>query len=297
MLMLDLKKYSPASQILALKMTGKVGPRTFALLINQYQTVEDIFLAEVDELQQLEGIGPGRASAVAKAPEFLDPAQIIIESLDAFDSRSVIYSADNYPRLLDELNDPPPLLYYQGNLPSQDEKTVAIIGSQDVSAEGIGDAVELGSLLAKNGVSIVGGLARGIDTAGHVGALKERGKTYAVLPCGINIIHPLENSGLAKEITESGGLISEYIPDSPVSTGRLMSRNRIIVGLSQVVVIGQVSANSVGTLDAALCCHQLGKLLFVIVGDENPHLEKFIEYGAIPLTNVNEYKLILKSLV
>ncbi|MFH1699307.1 MAG: DNA-processing protein DprA [Candidatus Zixiibacteriota bacterium] len=295
--MLDLKKYSAASQILALKMTGKVGPRIFAQLIHQFQTTEEIFLTESDELQQLEGIGPKRASAIAQAFEFLERAQAIIENLEAYDSRSVIYSDENYPRLLSELNDPPPLLYYQGRLPSQAEKTVAIIGSQDVSAEGIANAVELASLLAKSGVSIVGGLARGIDTAGHVGALKENGKTYAVLPCGINIIHPSENSGLAKEITESGGLISEHIPYSPVNAGRLMGRNRIIVGLSQAVVIGQVSAESVGTLDAALCCHQLGKLLFVIIGDDNPHLEKIIGYGGIPLTNINEYELILKSLV
>lgn len=295
--MLNLNKYSTAAQILALKMTGKVGPRTFAMLINCYQTTEAIFMAEIDELQQLEGIGPGRASAVAQATEFLDPAQTIIESLEAYDSHSVIYSDENYPQILNELNDPPPILYCQGKIPSQDEKTVAIIGSQDVSSEGIGDAVELGSLLAKNGVSIVSGLARGIDTAGHVGALKEKGKTYAILPCGINIVHPSENSGLAKEISQSGGLISEYIPDSPVNAGRLMSRNRLIVGLSRAVVIGQVSPQSVGTLDAALCCNQLGKLLFVIVGDDNPHLEKIIGYGAIPLTNINEYEMILKSLV
>ncbi len=166
------------------------------------------------------------------------------------------------PAFSAELNDPPLLLYYQGRLPAEDEKRVAVIGSQDVTAEGIADAVNIARRLAERGVSIVGGLARGIDTAGHMGAIKADGATYAVLPCGFNQIYPAENQLLANVIVKTGGLISEHLPDTPVNSGRLLGRNRLIVGLSRAVVIGEVSAASVGTLDAAQCCHELGKIAF-----------------------------------
>ncbi|MCP4566000.1 MAG: hypothetical protein GY841_00310 [FCB group bacterium] len=295
--MLELSQYSSAARILALKMTGQVGPRTFLMLMEHLKTVENILLAEVEELYSLPGIGEGRAKAIYKADTHLDSAQQTIDNLEAVDTQVVSSLEEAYPSILHELNDPPMLLYFQGKLPLDDEKRVAIIGSQDVSAEGIGDVVELAKKLAEDNVSIVSGLARGIDTAGHMGALKAEGRTYAMLPSGFNHIYPTENAGLAKEITSSGCLFSEYLPDTKVNAGQLVNRNRLIVGLSQAIIIGEVSENSVGTMDAALCCHQLGKLMFVIIGGSNPHYEKLAEYGAIPLTNIEDYKLVLKSLV
>ncbi len=295
--MLDLSKYSLAGKILSLRMTGHVGPRTFETLMSHFKTVDNILLAEEEELMEVDGIGPSRSKAIFEADTRLDQAQTSIDHLEAYDAEVTTCLDEDYPEILRQLNDPPPLLYYKGRLPANDEKQAAIIGSQDVSAEGIGDAVELARRLSKEGIAIVGGLARGIDTAGHMGALKADGITYAVLPSGFNHIHPSENETLCREIVEKGGLISEYLPDTPASAGRLMSRNRLIVGLSQAVIIGEVSPDSVGTLDAALCCHQLGKLLFTVIGKNNTHYEKLAEYGAIPLTHINEYKMIVKSLI
>jgi len=295
--MIDLDIYSMAARILALKMTGQVGPRTFALLISHFRTVDNILLAEQEELMEIDSIGPERSKAIIKADEFLDTAQKTIDTLDASDTHVVASVEENYPRLLHELNDPPMLLYYKGRLPRTDEKRVAIIGSQNVSVDGIADAVELSRRLSEDGVAIVGGLARGIDTAGHMGALKANGATYAVLPSGFNNIYPAENAVMAGEITANGGLLSEYLPDTSTNAGRLTNRNRIIVGISQAVIIGEVSPESTGTLDAALCCHQLGKLLFTIIGANNPHYEKLALSGAIPLTTIDDYQLVLRSLV
>lgn len=295
--MVDPSRYSTAAQILALKMTGQVGPRTFDLLMAVYRTVGEILLAEKDEFLEFPGIGPKRSDALAKAHTHLDKAAEIIEGLKSEGTGVVTRLDPEFPEDLHQLNDPPLMLYYRGTLPTGNQKRVAVIGSQEVSAEGIGDAVEFSKNLARQGIGIVSGLARGIDTAGHMGALKENGVTCAVLPCGFNRIHPAENEPLAREITERGCLISEYLPDTRVSSGRLMSRNRIIVGLSHAVVVGEVSAESVGTLDTALCCHELGKLMFLIVGQHNPHYEKLTGHGAIPLTDIDDYKMVFRALV
>jgi DNA processing protein len=286
-----------AAKILALKMTGQVGPRTFDILMAAFHQVDNILVQEEHELQELPGIGPQRSHDIAEAYTNLEKAQAVIDTLGASDTELVVRLDDAYPQPLQELNDPPLMVFYRGKLPGVDEKRAAIIGSQEVSVEGIADAVELGRRLAGEGVAVVGGLARGIDTAGHVGALKETGTTYAVLPSGFNKVHPAENRPLAEEIAKTGGLISEYLPDTPVSSGRLMSRNRLIVGLAQAVIVGEVSPDSVGTLDAALCCHQLGKLLFVMVTERTHHYEKLAEYGAIPITSIDDYKMIVDALV
>lgn len=295
--MLDLGKYSLPAKILTLKMTGQVGPRTFQILMAHFENVDSILLADKEELIEIEGIGAAKAKAIFEADKHIEEAQRQMDFLGASNTKAVTCLDGDYPETLHELNDPPLLLYYQGRLPEQDEKRVTIIGSQEVSNDGIADAVELARILADREISIVGGLAKGIDSAAHTGALKAEGVTYAVLPSGFNQIYPQENTGLSREITIKGGLFSEYLPDTPANAGRLINRNRLIIGISQAVVIGEVSEESVGTIDAALCCHQLGKLLFVIIGKHNPHYEKLAGFGAIPLTNIDEYELIIKSLV
>jgi DNA processing protein len=295
--MRDLSPFSVPARVLSLKMTGEVGPRTLAMLLSYFPTVDDILLAEEEELQELPGIGPVRAKAICGADNNLNKAQTIIDHLEASDTKVVSCLDEGYPAILNELNDPPLLLYYQGRLPADDEPRLAVIGSQDVSAEGIADAVDIARRLAERGISIVGGLARGIDTAGHMGAIKANGTTYAVLPSGFNHIYPAENQSLAKIITKTGGLVSENLPDTPVNAGRLLGRNRLIVGLSRAVIVGEVAANSVGTLDAAQCCHELGKLLFVLVGERAPHYDRLCDYGAIPLTSPEDVELVLKALV
>ncbi len=295
--MINIDKYSLQAKILSLKLTGQVGPRTFAMLMEVYRTVDSILFSEAAELIELDGIGPSRSQAISLAHEKLDEAEAHIESLKDSDTNVVTSLDDDYPHILHELNDPPMLLFYKGALPSESEKRVAIIGSQEVSAEGIGDAVELSRNLAENDLSIISGLARGIDTAGHIGAMKCDGKTYAVLPSGFNQIHPAENRPLVDEIIKTGGLLSEFLPDTPTNAGRLMSRNRITIGLADAVIIGEVAESSVGTLDAAKCCHQLGKLLFVIASHKSAHFEKLLGYGAIPLMHIDEYQMILKAMV
>ncbi len=295
--MIDLEKYSPAARILALKLTGQVGPRTFASLIAYLKTVDNILLAEEDELRGIPGIGAEKSKAIYKSDNHLDTAQQMLDLLAATDTRVATCFDPEYPSSLNVLNDPPMLLYYQGQLPRDDDKIVSIIGSGEVSAEGIGDVVELAKVMVENKISIASGLARGIDAAAHTGTLKAGGRTFACLPSGFNHIYPAEHVGLSREITNHGALLSEYLPETAVSAGRLISRNRLTVALSQAVIIGEVSENSVGTLDAARCCNELGKLMFTIIGKNNPHYETLAGYGAIPLTSIDDYNMVLTALV
>ena len=183
------------------------------------------------------------------------------------------------------------------------EKSVAIVGSHKATGDGIRLGVELGARLAEKSVSIVSGLARGTDTAGHVGALKVDGKSYAVIGSGFDNIYPEENRALAAELIKKGGLISEYPPETGYSAGQMIARNRLTVGLSQAVVIGELFGDSNGTLDTATFCRQLGKIMFVLVdgcdqpGRDNAGVDKVLEMGAIPVTMDKGVDIILKSLV
>ena len=207
--MSEMSTYSQAARILALKMTGQVGPRMFKHLLLAYGTVDNILDADQSDLLELDGIGTVRAEAIAGAPDNLEKAGAAIDALEAEGARAVTCFDENYPESLLNLNDPPPLFYYRGHLPERDCKRVAIIGSQDVTPDGIANAMEIANRLAGKGLVVISGLARGIDTAGLTGALQAGGTTFAILPSGFNHIHPPENAGLAEEIVQKGGLISE----------------------------------------------------------------------------------------
>lgn len=301
--MAEIKKYSKAAQIWALKEFGEAGPRTFRALMAKFLDTEAIHRAEISELEEIEGLGEKRSVKIFESSKFLDEAEAFINSLESKNTRYSTLFDPEHPALLEELNDPPPIIFYRGTLPVPGEKTVAVVGSHKASAEGVTYAVELGGLFAQNSISVVSGLAKGVDISAHIGALRAGGRTYAVLGSGINNIFPEEHKEVAEEITRHGALISEYPPDSNVTTGRLMARNRLIVGLSQAVVIGEILPDSKGTLDTAMFCHQLGKIMFILLdgcdapGRDNSGVEKIIAMGAIPIYLKDGTDLILKSLV
>lgn len=303
-------EYSIAAQVWALREYGEVGPRTFRALMAYFGNLPAILEAGIEELQNINGLGEKKSAKISESYKQLEPSEIFINSLESKETGYATIFDDQYPPLFMELHDPPPIIFYRGTLPQRDEKAVAIVGSHEASGEGIALTVELASMLAGHSVSIVSGLARGIDASAHIGALKGKGRTYAVLGSGFNNIYPEENRPLALEITKNGGLISEYPPD-PVRRrtdekyipGRLMARNRLTAGLSQAVIIGELFSSSNGTLDTAAFCHEVGKLMFVLIdGCDRPDrdqggVEKVLSLGAIPITMDKGIDLILKSLV
>ncbi|UCD17000.1 MAG: DNA-processing protein DprA [Candidatus Zixiibacteriota bacterium] len=295
--------HSMAAMVWALRNYGNVGPRAFSVLMAHFRTITAIFQAELDELNAINGLGEKRSRKIYECSKYLEEAEKFIASLpDQHIQHSTIYE-ESYPSILMELNDPPPMLFYRGRLPDKDEKRVAIIGSRNASSEGIQNAVTLASRLAEQSVSIVSGLAQGIDAAAHVGALKAGGRSYAMLGSGFDHISPKENLPLAIELVRNGGLISEYPPDTRASASRLVSRNRLTTGLSQAVVVGEILPDSTGTLDCARFCNQIGKLTFVLIegcdeaGRDSAGVEKVIAIGAIPIMLADGIDMIVKSLV
>lgn len=179
--------------------------------------------------------------------------------------RFITHLDPDYPSRLLSMYDFPAALYVKGDLPKEDEPAAAIIGARECSAYGRQTAEHMAKELAEAGVTIISGLARGIDGAGHKGALDGGGKTFAVLGCGVNICYPRSNYSLYTQIGEQGGLISEYPPDTPPLARNFPMRNRIISGLSDAVLVIEARKKS-GSLITAQTGLDQGKDIYAVPG-------------------------------
>lgn len=170
-----------------------------------------------------------------------------------------------YPNNLKEIYAPPPILYLKGELLEEDNRALGVVGSRKASFYGLKIAEQLCSQLVENKITIVSGLARGIDTAAHQGAVKNSGRTMAVLGCGLDIIYPPENKKLSERILESGAIISEFPVGTPPEASNFPRRNRIISGLSLGVLVVEAAkkSGSLITVDFAL---EQGREVFAVPG-------------------------------
>ena len=177
-----------------------------------------------------------------------------------------LWNSHSYPTSLLDIASPPYALYYKGALPLESSASTAIVGARRCTAYGESQALEFSESLAEKGVQIISGLAYGIDSFGHRGALNGGGKTYAILGCGVDICYPRSNIGLYSNILEEGGgIISEYPPGTPPLHYHFPQRNRIISALSDVVLVMEAKAKSGSliTVDVAL---EQGKEVFALPG-------------------------------
>jgi DNA processing protein len=175
----------------------------------------------------------------------------------------VLWGAEGYPEPLSRIADPPPVLFVRGGMDAS--LALAVVGSRRPRPESLEFARHLASSLARRGVAVVSGLARGVDSAAHRGALEAGGATWAVLGSGHGRIYPPEHRPLAAEIAASGGVVSEYPPDTPPHASRFPARNRIIAGLCRGVVLVEAAARS-GSLITARMALEEGRDLFVAPG-------------------------------
>jgi len=172
---------------------------------------------------------------------------------------------EGYPTNLKYIYDPPPALYIKGNIIPQDNIAIAIVGSRQASYYGLKNAQELAFELAAKGITIISGLARGVDSAAHRGALKAGGRTIAVLGSGLNMIYPVENKGLAEEISQNGAVISEFSQDTPPHRQNFPRRNRIISGLSLGVLVVEAAKRSGALITVGFALEQ-GREVFALPG-------------------------------
>jgi DNA processing protein len=282
--------------VIALREKAKIGPKTFQQLLMTFGSPENVYKATKEELLSLPRMTSRKAGEIYKSEDFLTEIRENLLYLEELGIGILTILDESYPRSLKEIDDPAPLLYFKGEFPIQSDLFVAVVGTHEATMEGIEKAVEIGKALAQRKVVVVSGLARGIDSAAHLGVIKEGGRTYAILGSGLNNIYPSENVSLAEEISRNGALITEYSLNVPVRVGRLMARNRIVVGLSQAVIIVEMNEESPGTMDAVEIAIKQSKPLFVVRKENSQKVEDLIQEGAVPIEGVDDLDLVLNYL-
>jgi len=282
--------------IFNLKEAGRVGPRTMLALLEHFGSAEELWEADERELLEIPRIGEKTVERIVEGRKKQEQTQ---EQLTGWEEQGiqVITLVDpDYPAPLRILGDSPSLLYVRGNLDFGDRPLIAVVGTHEADAEGILSAENWGAKIANHGGIVVSGLARGIDAAAHVGTLQSEGTTFAVLGSGFANIYPPEHNALAGQIIENGAVLSEYSPPTRVTVGRLMARNRIVVGLADAVLVVQVHESSAGTMDAAICAEEQGKPLFVVKRAKIPQLGQLKSCGAVLLEEDQDIGLMLNYL-
>jgi DNA processing protein len=233
-------------------------------LIDYFGSPEALFGAPVGE------IGKAAGCSVKVAEKLLDPIYLVHERdltlMDRLGVRLVRRCDPEYPVLLKEIHDPPPALYVRGTLSPLDCKAVAIVGSRRAGDYGKRIAARFAQELVEAGITVVSGLARGVDTAAHHAAVQAGGRTLACLGCGVDVAYPYENRSLATTISEHGALLSEYPMTAPPDAWHFPSRNRIISGLSLGVIILEAPAGS-GALITAECAVDQNREVFAVPGN------------------------------
>ena len=210
--------------------------------------------------------------------------------------RVMTWDDADYPARLREIAQPPPILYLRGDFLEEDAWAVAIVGTRRVTSYGQQVTEEVATFLAQNGVTIVSGLARGVDGIAHKAALKAGGRTLAVLGSGVNRIYPPEHRTLAEQIAKTGAIISDYAPDTPPEGSNFPPRNRIISGLSMATIVIEAAETS-GALITANFALEQGREIFALPGNifapQSKGPNRLIQQGAHPLLNPRDILEIL----
>jgi len=250
--------------IIALNMIEGLGPVTIRRLINFFGSAEKALAAPDDRLRQVEGIGPEIAARLTRGRGVVD-VRGEIAKVEKAGLKIIPFDDPSYPEPLKQIYDPPTILYVMGELKPEDRHAIAVVGARRCSHYGMASAERLGGQIAGVGLTVVSGMARGIDTAAHRGALKAKGRTIAVLGSGLNRIYPAENKKLAGEIAGSGAVISEFPMDTGPHKTNFPLRNRLISGLSLGVVVVEAAKRSGSLITAAQAMEQ-GRVVFAVPG-------------------------------
>lgn len=283
---------------LTLQAVAGVGDRTLLKLIQAIGPPQAVLNAAIDELVH-EGCSLELAESIRRGPESEARRQIDrqVTQVERLKITTTTVFDRSYPARLRAIPDPPPLLYVSGGLLPQDDVAVAIVGGRRATSSGRIVTEEIAKELAACGVTIVSGLARGIDAAAHRGALNGKGRTIAVLGCGIDRTYPPEHQTLRRSIESHGAVISELPMGAAPQSHHFPRRNRIISGLSLGVLVGEAAIDSGSLITAKLALEQ-GRDVFAVPGSIKEHAcrgsNRLIKEGA---RLVEEARDILEDLL
>ena len=235
--------------------TYKIGAKKFYQLVENYGSV-------IDAVDFVSAKGKYK-------PWSNEQAEIELKKVEAIGAKIVLYSDDEYPAILKNYNNAPPLLYVKGNIAALNfDSSLAIVGGRSASINGRKTAAKIAKELTEKGVCVVSGMARGIDTSAHKGAMfaeGETGSTIAVLGTGLDVIYPPENKDIYEQIQQNGCIISEFPIGTKAVASQFPQRNRIVAALSDAVLVVEAGINS-GSLITAQFGAEMGKTIFAVPG-------------------------------
>ena len=276
--------------ILWLSNIDGVGPKTIEKLLSIFGTAEGVFNSPTNQLHNVRGIKQETIHNIEKKREhkYIDHLKNQLKTL----SIDILYKGEkDYPEYLKNIYDAPYILYKRGNIQNNDMNAIAIVGARKASPYGKWVAYKFAGELAKRGITIISGMAYGIDTAAHRGALDSGGRTIAVMGCGLDTCYPKSNYQLMQNIIGSGAILSEYPVGVQPIAGNFPARNRIISGLVKGVLVVEASENS-GSLITTEFALEQGREVFAIPGNINCTLSqgsnRLIKEGAKLTTCVED---------
>ena len=274
---------------IALKSIPGVGNVTFPAIVDKFVSLPVIFTTPAPQLATTPGISKKTAAAIACFKGWEKIKRELDRTIKA-GIKIITYSDELYPAKLLNIYDRPAFLYVKGNL-TKDEITIAMVGSRQASTYGKYTTERISRELAIKGITIVSGLARGIDAAAHRGALAASGRTIAVMGSGLDVIYPHENKKLYADIVQNGAVISEYPLGTPPRANNFPARNRIISGMSYGVVVVEAGEKSGSLITARLALEQ-GREVFAVPGSIDSAsargTNKLIKQGAKLIENIDD---------
>jgi DNA processing protein len=272
---------------IALRFVDGVGNVGFKTLVDALGSPQNAFQETINNLRTVPGIGEKTAGRI-KAFNDWERIEREMETAQKMDVSVVTFQDPQYPKALLNIYDFPPFLYVKGTL-KENDINVAVVGSRAASTYGKFSTERLCRELAMNGITVVSGMARGIDSAAHRGALAGKGRTVAVLGSGLDVIYPPENKNLSQEIAAHGAVITEFPFGTPPQGPNFPARNRIISGISHGVVVVEASDKSGSLITAKLALEQ-GREVFAVPGNIDTAgsrgTHKLIKQGAKLIENV-----------
>lgn len=267
-----------------------VGKGRFNKLVKTYKTPGNVLSASISSLSNVSGIFRQTASAINSKVD-LDTARETASRIIQLGWEVMFLEDIAYPSPLKVIDTPPPMLFSIGNKWSESEKIIAIVGTRRASERGKQFTFNLAMALAQAGITVISGMAEGIDSSAHKGALNDNGKTMAVWGTSLDIVYPSSNRELAMEIRDNGTIFSEYLPGRTPDKGSFPERNRIISALSRGVVVVEASIKS-GALITVNHAIEQGKEVFAVPGFPNNKntigTNELIKKGAKLLTRVED---------
>ncbi|MEY2563236.1 MAG: processing protein [Verrucomicrobiota bacterium] len=282
---------TPTEACIALNMLPTMGPVRLRKLLEVFEAPERILAARRDALRAVDGIGNDVADQIVRWGDIVDLSGEL-ERIRQFGANVITAASPLYPRQLREIHAPPIVLYVWGELAERDQHAIAIIGSRRTTHYGLESAKKLSYQLAYAGLTVISGLARGIDTAAHQGALAAKGRTVAVIGSGLSKLYPPENAALADKIRSgNGAIVSEFSMEIEPDRQTFPMRNRIISGWSHGLLVVEAGLNSGALITVAQALEQ-GRSVYAVPGHINAPSamgsNRLIQQGAKLVMDAND---------